>query len=389
MNTRAVGVAALILLAGCGGGGGSSPSFEEPPVQSTPTVSGPRSAGSATLTLDVPRNTSSARRRPSYVSPNSATLVVTVKTVNGQPPTPAQVPPALNPATFALSTGTGGNCTTAPSGETCSVTIPAPTGQVVYQFDLLDASSNRLATNTLTFTVAAGSSATLQAQLNGIASTVSVTAPTLNAGTSFSGPITVQAFDASGALIVGSAPYSNPFTLTDNDATGATSLTNGATTGSVVTVGTPNDVVILNFDGEDIDPFTIAAGVPGKSSQTAGTVAITHSPVAFPGTPKDAVSSSDPNFNQATVTFTSKPQTLSFTAAQVGWSDHGAHGFAVALDPATCGSGASAVVIVTAASGTNNRTFNATSQTTGLCKGTVTGGPPGNPQQAPIWFKVP
>ncbi|HEY6235530.1 MAG TPA: hypothetical protein VIW69_10555 [Candidatus Elarobacter sp.] len=387
MNMRAVAVASLVLLAGCGGGGGSTPAPQQPPVQLPPVASAP-AAGSATLTLDVPRGSSSAQRTPKYVSPNSKTLVVTVKTVNGQPPTAAQVPPALNPETFPLSTAPGGNCTVSPNGETCTVTIPAPTGQVTYQFDLFDASNNKLATNTLTFTIAAGSSPNLQAQLNGIVSTVTVTAPTLNAGTSFSGPITVQAFDASGALITGSAPYNNPFTLTDNDASGSTSLTDGATTGLVVTVAGPNDVVILNYDGTDVDPFTITATVPGKAPATAGTVQTTFQPVTFPGTPNDTQRPTDPNFNQPTLAFTTIPSTQQFTAAQVGWSDRGTHGFTVALDPATCGSGASAVVTVAAAAGTNNRTFNVTSQNVGVCKGTVSGGPPGHPQSATIWFSV-
>jgi hypothetical protein len=387
MNTRAVAVASLVLLAGCGGGGGSAPAPQQPPVQATPAALVP-AAGSATLTLDVPRSSSSAGRAPKYVSPNSAKLVVTVLTVNGNAPSATQVPPALNPETFTLSTAAGGNCTVSPSGETCTVTIPAPTGQVTYQFDVFDSANNKLSTNTLTYTIAAGSSPNLQAQLKGIVNTVAVTTPTLTAGTSFSGPITVQAFDASGALITGSAPYNNPFTLTDNDATGATSLTDGGTTGLVVTVGGPNDVVILNFDGEDIDPFTITATIPGKPATTVATVQINHSPVTFPGTPNDTQRPTDPNFNQPTLAFTSIPSTQQFTAAQVGWSDHGTHGFTVALDPATCGSGAAAVVTVAPAAGTNNRTFNVTSQNPGVCKGTVTGGPPGHPQSGTIWFSV-
>ncbi len=388
MNTRAMAVASLVLLASCGGGGGSAPAPQQPPVQATPAAMVPAGAGSARLTLDVPRGGASAQRSPRYVSPNSVKLVVTVLTVNGNPPSATQVPPALNPSTFALTTAPGGNCTTSPSGETCTVTIPAPTGQVTYRFDVFDIANNELSTNTLTYTIAAGSAPNLQAQLNGIVSTVTVTAPTLNAGTSFSGPISVQAFDASGALIVGPAPYNNPFTLTDNDASGATSLTDGGTTGLVVTVGSPNDVVILNFDGQDIDPFTISATVPGKPVATAGTVNIAHSPVTFPGTPNDTQRTTDPNYNQPTVALTAIPQTAQFTAAQAGWSDHGTHGFTVALDPVTCGSGAGAVVFVTPVAGTNNRTFNVTSQNVGVCRGTVTGGPPGHPQSATIWFSV-
>ena len=188
--------------------------------------------------MTVPRNTDAAKRGPRYVSPNSASLRTTVKTVNGQPPTSTQVP--QNPSTTALSTAQGGNCTVTPAGETCTVTIPTPTGTVVYQFDLLDSNNNVLATNTVTFTIAAGSNnPALAAQLDGVVATVTVTAPNLQPGTSFSGPITVNAYDASGALIVGAAPFANPFTLTDTDGTTHTSLTDGSTTGKSVTDGEP------------------------------------------------------------------------------------------------------------------------------------------------------
>ncbi len=390
MNTRAVAVASLVLIAGCGGGGGSSPAPQMQTAQMLPATATPAPvpAGSVRLTLDVPRNGSSTRRAPRYVSPNSTTLVVTVKTVNGQPPTATQVPPALNPETFPLSTAPNGNCTVTANGETCTVTIAAPTGQVVYQFDVFDVNSHELSTNTLTYTIAAGTTSNLQAQLDGIVASVTVTAPALTAGTSFSGPITVNAFDASGALITGSAPYNNPFTLTDNDAEGGTSLTNGATTGATVTVGSPNDVVLLNYDASAIDSFTISATVPGKPAATAGSVTVTQQPVTFPGTPNDTQRPTDPNYNQPTVAFTTIGATQQFTAAQLGWSDHGTHGFTVALDPATCGSGATAVVTVAPAAGTNNRTFNVTSQNAGVCKGTVTGGPPGQPVSGTIWFSV-
>jgi len=388
MNMRAAAVASLVLIAGCGGGG-SSPAPQLPsgqtPAQAT---AAPVPAGSVRVTLDVPRNGSSARRAPRYVSPNSATLVVTVKTVNGQPPTATQVPPALNPETFPLSTAPNGNCSVTANGETCTVTIPAPTGQVVYQFDVFDAANDKLSTNTLTYTIAAGTTQNLQAQLDGIVASVSVAAPALTAGTQFSGPVTVSAFDASGALITGNAPYSNPFTLTDNDAEGGTSLTAGGTTGATVTVGSPNDVVLLNYDGSAIDAFTIGATIPGQAAQTAGTVSVTNQPVTFPGTPNDAQSPADPNYNQPTIAFTTIGATQQFTASQIGWSDRGTHGFTVGLNPATCGTGAAAVVTVAPVPGTNNRTFSVTSKSPGLCKGSVTGGPPGQPMSSTIWFSV-
>jgi len=256
MNTRAAALAAVVLLSGCGGAG-SVVAPAQPLV--APTAPLPASMGTVMLTLGIPRGASSARRAPRYVSPNSAFLGVTILTVNGVPPTTTQVPAAVNPLNVALSTASGGNCTTAPTGETCTVAIPAPTGQVSYRFDLSDASNNKLSTLTQTFTIAPGVTTNLQATLNGIPASVVIIVPRLNRGTSFSGPITVEAFDASGALIVGSAPYASAFTLTDSDASGHTSLTNNAVTGVTITVTSPNDVVILNYDGQPNASFTIKA----------------------------------------------------------------------------------------------------------------------------------
>lgn len=281
MNTRAVAFGSVLLLvasgiAACSGGGSGSTAIQPITVATTTPLSGL----TGTLTLTIPRNTSSAQRAPRFVSPNSAFLRTTVKTVNGQPPTTTQVP--VNPTTTALSTAPGGNCTAVPAGETCTVTIPAPTGTVVYQFDLLDSSNNVLATNTVTFTIQAGSSnPALAAQLDGVVASVTITAPHLQPGVPFSGTITVNAFDASGAQIVGSAPFSIAFILTDTDSSPHTSLTDGSQTGKTITDGSPNDNVILNYDGSNIPSFTITVTINGNTT-TAGSVQVGTNPTPTP-----------------------------------------------------------------------------------------------------------
>jgi hypothetical protein len=345
----------------------------------TPQPTATPAPGTATLTIGVPRSGSSAQRAPRAGSV-ATTLVVTVKTVDGQPPTAAQTPFG-NPQTIALSTAAGGNCTTSPSGETCTVTIAAPPGQVTYQFDVLDANNNTLATSTATYTITPGTTPHLSTSVDGIVASVVVTTPTLNAGTVFNGAITVQAFDAGGTLIVGSAPYANPFTLTDNDTTGATSITDGTQMGPTITVGAPSDVVNLSYTGTADDPFTISIALPGKPVTTV-TVQTTNQPVTLSGTTNDTLKPSDPNYNQPTLFFTTIPSTQQFGASQPGWGFPG-HPFTVALDPATCGSGASAVVTVTPV---NSFTFSVTSKNAGICKGTVIGGPPAHPNAATIWF---
>ena len=379
MNMRAVAVASLVILAGCGGGS-STPAPVGPVPSPVPTAS--PAPGTARLTIGVPRSGSSLQRAPRAAT-TAAFLKVTILSIDGQPPTATQVNPAQNPQTIALSTAAGGNCSTSPGGETCTVTILAPPGTVTYQFDVLDANSNVLATTTATYTITPGTTPNLSTAVKGIVASVTVTTPTLAAGTPFSGPITVQAFDAGGTLIVGSTPYANPFTLTDNDPTGATSITDGTMTGPTITVGAPGDAVNLTYTGTADDPFTLTIAIPGKPATTVN-VQTTNQAVTLSGTTNDTLKPSDPNYNQPTLFFTTIPSTQQFSAAQPGWGFPG-HAFAVALDAATCGSGAAAVVTVTPV---NSATFSVTSKNAGICKGTVTGGPPANPLTATIWFSV-
>ncbi len=344
MSARAVASCSALLiaaigLAACSGGGGSTTLAPQPAATTTPI-----SGASGTLTLTIPRNPNAVRRGPQYVSPNSVSLRTTVKTVDGQPPTSAQAP--QNPSTTVLSTGTGGNCTVGPNGETCTVAIPTPSGTVVYQFDLLDVSGHVLATNTVTLQIAAGSNPSVQAQLDGVVATVTVTAPNLQPGTSFSGPVTVNAYDASGALIFGSAPFANPFTLTDTDGSSHTSLTDGGTTGKTITDGGPNDVVILNYDGTYVPSFTITATVNGQTT-TSGTVTVLNAPVTATPNTLTFVSSAGPSQN--------------FTASQPGYNG---------TFSATSADATIATVSPTSGSGT----FTVTPHAAGSITITVTGG---------------
>lgn len=256
MNARGLAFASLFVVAACGSGNSGIAPRDGAPLSNLT---------SASLTITVPRGPSSAQRTPRFVSPNSASILITVLTVNGAAPTAAQVPPAVNPTSVALSTAGGGNCTVTTAGETCTVPLPVPTGSVQYLLQVKDAASHVLSRNTVTFTVLPGvANQTFTAVLDGVVASVTVQVPAVHAGTAFSGPITVNAFDASGAGIAGAAPYANTFTLTDSDTTGHTSLTVNGVTATTVTVTSPNDVVLLNYDGAPDPPFTVTATIqPG------------------------------------------------------------------------------------------------------------------------------
>jgi len=210
----------------------------------TVTFSG-TSGGSATLTVTV--NTATVTTS-GYVSPNSTQASITVVTVDGTAPTTTQVP--VNPTTVQLAS------------PTSTIPLPAPTGTVAYLIALEDNGGHVLSRNTVTFTVMPAVANTFTAQLDGVVAHVTTVVPTLQMGTAFSGPITVNASDASGALISGNAPFANAFTLTDNDNSGHSSLTDGATTALTVTDLSPNDVVILNYDGAGPTQITITATIP-------------------------------------------------------------------------------------------------------------------------------
>jgi hypothetical protein len=153
--------------------------------------------------------------------------------------------------------------------------------------------------------------------------------------------------------------------------------------GATVTVGSASDVVNLSYTGTADDPFTLTVALPGKPATTVN-VQTTNQAVTLSGTTNDTQKPSDPNYNQPTLFFTTIPSTQQFTAAQPGWGFPG-RAFTVALDAATCGSGASAVVTVVPAT---SAMFNVTSKNAGICKGTVIGGPPAHPMATTIWFSV-
>lgn len=253
------GPTAIVVFGTPSGSGTTFSDVVTPQTAGTCTATVSSSAGgSATVTFTV---NSGSLTVSQFVSPNAASISITVVSVNGSPPTAAQAP--VNPTSIALSSAAGGNCVVSGSGKTCAVPLPVPTGAVTYQFQFKDATARVLARSTATVTVVAGAgNQNFPAVVNGVVASVTVTLPATHAGTAFSGPITVQAFDASGALIVGSAAYANAFTLTDSDASAHTSLTNNGVTAKTVTVLSPNDVVILNYDGAAIPPYTVTATIP-------------------------------------------------------------------------------------------------------------------------------
>lgn len=314
----ALAIAALVF-AGCGGGGGGTSGA--PGVPTAPTT--PQYA-SMTLSFALPNSGSASR--PQYVSPSTTQVEVVVNSVNGGAP-PSWVPADVT--TALTTTGGSPNCTISGGTETCTLQVAAPPGTVNYTFTVKDGTGVALGTLTTTKTIVQGVSNTFTITLNGIPKTVTITSPTVTANdtthASSGYALTVIVKDADGNPIVAPGGYTNPVTLTDNDASGQTklSLNGGAASSSVQTTG-PSDVVTLLYTGQAVNPFTISASGTGITG--GGTIATAVNDVTFSaGTTLDTAPngglSTDPNWGQQTVFFTQASGTQTVTGAETGWTN--------------------------------------------------------------------
>lgn len=375
MKARALVVASVLLLAGCGGGGGTTPQIAPTTAPTSSPAGSYKSTATVTLSIPLPTKPGSDKRNPQYVSPNSAKVVVTVNTVDNATP-PTWVTP--NPDTIVLTT-TGGtpNCTvnTVSGVETCTVMVPAPPGLVNYTFQVEDVNNNVLSTLTTPQQIAAGTTTTFTITLLGVASTVVISPATLNAGTPTAVPCGVIVKDASGAPITGTANYFNPVTLTDSDTSGASTMdVNGGTASTSVTLNSPTDIVTCHYSGLAALPFTITASGTGISGTQTFTPVL--NPIVLIGGANlqiDTGNAADPNYNQQTVFFGATGGSAIVNASEVGWSGSPFNKtFTATPDPTTCAGPVATVTAAGAAGGGEN--FTVAGLSTGVCKVTVTDG---------------
>ena len=287
MKSRAFAVAALFLLAGCGGGGGGSST----PITTPPSGPNPMSSATLVMTFPLPTTTgSSTQRSPKFVSPNAASIKITINSINGNATLPAYVTP--NPYIVSLST-TGGspNCVAGVGTETCTITnVPAPVGSnVSYTFQVYDqaaAAGNLLTEATVLENVVQGIVNTFTITLNGVVSAIVLQNITtaLTANTPVTATDVVRVNDASGARIVGTAAFDNGKTVAvvDNDTSGQTSLVAGSGGGSATvcadslhcTLSHGADTVNLVYTGRaaatyPTDSFTVVATSASIPTQTS------------------------------------------------------------------------------------------------------------------------
>ena len=193
----------LLLLPGCGGSGVTTAAPK--------TAAGGNTLGTTHLRIEVPSGTSlTAVKKPAYVSPSTASIVVAVDSVNGV----AENPVPTQEADLTASNTADCAPPTALAPLTCTVPITAPVGTDVLTlttYDQTGGNGNVLSVNSISTTIAQGTNNLISVTLAGVPVSVATvpvsgltatgnSAYTMSGGTA---ELLVEPLDADANIIVG------------------------------------------------------------------------------------------------------------------------------------------------------------------------------------------
>jgi hypothetical protein len=288
---------ALVVLSACSGGGSSG--ALQP--MATPLAT-PASSANAVATSFVFRAlpvTSSTTRRPNFVTANVASVTIALNLVNGNAPPAGRT----NSVTTNVSLA-GCPCTVA------GPAVPAGSDQfTLTAFDAQNGGGHVVSTATPTLAIVACQSNVNTITLNGVPVSFTIAPPSGTAGTAFAATaVSVTVKDTDGNTIMGA--YANPVTLSNSDASGATTLaTSGSDSPPARGLLSSSDTATLSYTGLAIAPVTIAANATG-ATQGTGTFTPTLQSIIYTG----PLSGSTPDI-QFGIT------SGSFSASEVGWTN--------------------------------------------------------------------
>ena len=346
-------VIAALALASCSHGatGGVLP----PASPQTAPTAGPasKSAGTATFTIAVPAKSStssSGRSHPLYVSPNTGSVSISVIAVNGQSQT---IAPTIAPIAYGAT-----GCTTDHTQPlSCSVSANVPSGNnvtfTISTYASSDGTGSALSTATLTKTITMNAVNTIPVTLGGIVNSIALSPATIHMvadGKTHTYPVTVEALDASGATIVGSAPFASPVSISvGNDPNGAVLISQTSITSS----GAPFEVRYNGAKYLDDAHISASAGASGSAiTQIIPFNVSSMSLVAPMGGAAQSVTLSEKGFSG---TFTASVDDPALGTPSVSATSNGQA--TLSLTPASLG-GTAGAGVVTVSDGTLSTTIN-------------------------------
>jgi hypothetical protein len=243
-RTFLIAVFFSVALAACAGTKSMLPGLT--PIGTSQNTGAP-SATLLSVRLIFPSAAPSLSRRPAFVSPSTQSVALTVTGPSaGTAPAPQIFP-----------------CTPA----ACTMTASAIPGVDTLSFALYDqpnAKGTLLGTAATTATIIAGTTNTVAVSIDGVPAKLAITAAQtyFYDGLAQNIPLSVQAYDADGNLIAGTAPYATPINLSFSDSSGTTSL-------SSTQVTAPGQGVTLRYSGQtSFQSVTVSASMPSLTTQS-------------------------------------------------------------------------------------------------------------------------
>lgn len=247
-----VAVIALGLTACSGGGGGSA----APHPASTPGQFEQMATIVYGVVAPMPGSSSSSAtiRRPKYLSPNTGSVSFNLIEYNS---TPVSQPPVV----VNLTTGCTPNTPVA-GEETCTTTSTAPAGTdefAVTTYQSTTGTGTPLSESDVTQAITVAGPNDISVTLNPVVATIAFN-PTNSAvidGSAASGPLVLSVKDASGATIVGAAPFVTTSGADDTITVACgTHLTveqsNGTAAATSITSAASNTIAKAAYDGTSL-----------------------------------------------------------------------------------------------------------------------------------------
>ena len=224
-----------------------------PVASPTPTPAPPgATTAPLTFTFVMPTVAAMRARRPFLASANTQSLAIFIYAQGSQPSSTPTATVNVG-ATFA------GCVTNSAQGQiTCEVTVTAPLGNQELEIVAMsgpNGTGNNLGSVTQAVTVGS-SNPTISLTLNGAPALIklSLETPILALGTAGTSVLDVDAYDATGALIVAPGSFTSPLTVT-SDST--------AVTLSPTSVTTPGTKVTISYNGSSNAPYAVHLSASG------------------------------------------------------------------------------------------------------------------------------
>jgi hypothetical protein len=243
------------ILAGCGG----SPNTPDGSTVGSPggPLPPPPSLVKTELRVTLPaRKHAPFGIRPHYLSPNTASLSIGLASVNGAPASGTHV-------TVINTSPKSPNCKIETPSLICTASIDAQPGDDVFNVTTYawpNATGSVLSAGSAAATIGSGGrggvrlSNSVSLTIGGVIAKLSLRAgaTSIERGKATTVPVTLVAYDASGAQIVGNSEFDTPVTLSiEGDGAGAFHLKNGAQSGNSLSILRPTGKLTLAYDGNN------------------------------------------------------------------------------------------------------------------------------------------